>query len=1169
MADKQAGVVNWRAFIGNHGIRGQFGKSREQPPLYFARIGKTNLQARTGTLAVLASPIRATGKSAHPTSKVVESDAHATAQRVLRPIGILNAMPSTHSTSPVTGSVPSRRCRLPLIGEGTSVFGVLRWTFLCIALCVADQGSLLAQQAEFFRDQVAPLLKKHCLECHSHVADSIEGSLTLDSKVGWVTGGDSGPAIVPGNAGDSLLWQAVGYQNELLKMPPSGKLSDKDVAILRKWIEDGAYDPRDSGADPVTAKSGLGSTDDHWSLQPIRVPPVPNVSDVAWTRNSIDSFVLSRLETAEMFPASDADRATWLRRVSYDLTGLPPSVDEVLRFRNDESPQAFERVVDRLLASPSFGEKWGRRWLDLARYADSNGADINYAHANAWQYRDYVVRSFNADKPFDQFVVEQVAGDLLSTNASEELQNDRLMATGFLQLGPKMLAEVDTDKLLLDVVDEQLDVLGKTFLGMTFGCARCHDHKFDPISTRDYYSLAGIFLSTKSIGKLRTVDTKVSEWLEAELKSKQIDVRVSLQTKTLQGIERRLKELGATVRPPQTKSNAAPLAVRNLNLPKIESTTWAAWVRVNSVRPNMDAVISANYAGANQGHSLGFHAGGTALVPRVVWNHGTGNHRIVVAPQPITFGKWHHLSLSYDMPTRELRLYVDGQQQAAASGVEGTPFYVLAAGRREASEQFGFRGDLDDVVIYDRALSAAQIAKVMHGDVPLSGLVLHWDFDPTLNQAVSKDGGAKDGGAKDGVSKDNRPISTVPTIIADRSKNGRSGQLVGFSGGSEMFVEGHVGKALRFPSSNKTAALPAAVQREVIQLRGEWERVRGSMVERPQVMSVAAGRPVDMPVMVRGNHLKPSLSVVPRGMPHVFQRHFRPVPIGSEDNGRLHLAQWMVDHRHPLTSRVIVNRIWQGYFGQGLVRSPSNFGLRGSSPTHPLLLDWLAKELVSQNWSLKSLHRQIALSRTYRMGGGVNGDYLARDPSNRMLWHHATRRLDVEEIRDSLLLAGGGLDTAVGGSLLKSPNYKRVELQPESAVYDAPRRAIYLPVVRVRSYSMFNIFDLPTAGQHIAQRAPTIVPPQALFMMNNPLVLRQADQLAAHTCKLLTDDTERLQSLYRRLYGRDANDSELEFGLQKVEHLRRFLKVTRSDDRQVWTALCHVMLAANDFLYIR
>ena len=414
----------------------------------------------------------------------------------------------------------------------------------------AEPATPSPEKLKFFETSIRPLFVEHCSECHG--AKKQWGSLRLDSRESILKGGDSGAVIVPGKPEESLLIQAVSQTDDNLRMPPQPKarLTARQVADLTRWVKEGAVFPADA------AKTANVRTRDpnHWSFRPPVSVDLPSVKNAAWTQSPIDRFVLARLEAAGLAPAAPADRRTLLRRVTFDLTGLPPTPEEIEAFLSDERPDAFARVVDRLLDSPSYGERWGRHWLDVARYADSNGLDENVCFGNAWRYRDWVVNAFNSDVPFDQFLTEQLAGDLLPTD-DQPTRNERLTATGFLALGAKVLAEVDAKKMEMDIIDEQVESIGRTFLGMTFGCARCHDHKFDPISTADYYGLAGVFKSTKTMENF----IKVAKWHENEIPTPESEaVKAAYQAKLAErkaAIQKVVDEANATLK--AASSNAA------------------------------------------------------------------------------------------------------------------------------------------------------------------------------------------------------------------------------------------------------------------------------------------------------------------------------------------------------------------------------------------------------------------------------------------------------------------------------------------------------------------------------------------------------------------------------------------------------------------------------------
>jgi hypothetical protein len=760
-----------------------------------------------------------------------------------------------------------------------------------------------AADVDFFEKEVRPLLVAHCHSCHSGA--KVKGGLSLDGPEGWLRGGDLGPAVVPGQPDESLLVAAVRHEDESLKMPPKGKLSPAQVETLTRWVARGAPGPAAVAVRP--ARDGEpGTRPTPWAFRPLTDPAPPAVADAAWPRDGLDRFILAALEAKGLRPAPAADRRTLIRRVAFDLTGLPPTHAEVEHFLNDNAPDAYGRLVDRLLASPHYGERWGRHWLDLARYADSNGLDENVAHGNAWRYRDYVVAAFNADLPYDRFVTEQIAGDLLPPADSVEETHRRLVATGFLALGPKVLAEVDERKMEMDIVDEQLDTVGKAVLGLTLGCARCHDHKFDPISTADYYGLAGVFKSTRTMETF----TKVARWHENSL--------------------------------------------------------------------------------ANEAE----------------------------------------------------------RSRKAAHDAE-------VAAKKEA-----IKGEKDEDALKRLKDELAALEKA------------------------------------------------APTL--------------------------------------------------------------------PSAMGATEGTVADVAIHVRGSHLTLG-AVVPRRVPESLSGPDAP-SFSAAASGRLELARWLVSPGHPLTARVLVNRVWRWHFGRGLVGTPDNFGALGEPPSHPELLDWLARRFEEGGWSLKSLHRRIVLSSTYRMGSAFDAEAARIDPENRLRWRADVRRLEAEAIRDALLAVAGRLDRTMGGSLLTVANrgYFFDHTSRDATGYDSPRRSIYLPVVRNHLYDLFALFDATDASVPSGDRATTTVAPQALLMLNSDLVLDAARALAAD---LLRDDgagdAERLATLYERAYGRPPTDAETR---RAGAALGAFEAALRSGDAAcdapaarlgAWQALCQAVLAANEFVTIR
>ncbi|MDA1050707.1 MAG: PSD1 and planctomycete cytochrome C domain-containing protein [Planctomycetota bacterium] len=775
---------------------------------------------------------------------------------------------------------------------------------LVVLMCVmlaADEPAVgeqrpTAEQIQFFETNVRPLLAEQCFKCHGDKKQW--GGLRLDSREALLRGGDSGEAIVPGEPDKSLLIRAVRQVDDDLKMPKDDKLTARQVAALVRWVEMGAPFPATAGAAERTRDPK------HWAFLPLAEPSVPVVTNSKWPHSALDHFILARLEAAGLSSTMRADKRTLIRRVTFDLTGLPPTPDEIGAYFADESPDAFARIVDRLLASPRYGERWGRHWLDVARYADSNGFDENVAQGNAWRYRDYVVAAFNRDKPFDRFVVEQLAGDLMPFNG-ETQQHEQLIATGFLSIGPKVLAETDQAKMRMDIIDEQLDTLGRAFLGLTLGCARCHDHKFDPIATADYYALAGIFKSTLTMRKY----VKVAEWHEHLL--------------------------------PSAKATAMK-----------------------------------------------------------------------------------------------------------------TEFEANVAAKKTA----------------------------------------------------------------------------IAECVADTEKD------------------------------------------KLKKLRDELAALEKAGPELPSAMGVTEDKVTDIAIHVRGNPLELG-DIVPRRTPPVL-RGPRVPPFTDQESGRRQLAEWLVDPRHPLTARVFVNRVWRWHFGNGLVRTTDNFGLLGEAPSHPELLDWLARRFIADGWSVKSLHRLILNSSTYQQASAPTAETVSNDPENHLFSRAEVRRLEAEAVRDALLATSGQLDETMGGSLLKLKNraYFFDHTSKDLTTYDSRRRSLYLPIVRNNVFDLFQLLDFPDPAVSTGNRATTVVASQALLMLNSDFVMQAATDFADRLLSDSPDDDQRLARLYVIAFGREPTADERQADrafLAKVAQVESTESDTDQRQRQAWATLCHVALAANEFIYVK
>ena len=771
----------------------------------------------------------------------------------------------------------------------------------------------------YFETHVRPLLVARCYKCHGPKKQ--ESALRLDTFAGLMKGGDAGPSIVPGKPKQSLLITALEYQDPNLQMPPNGKLVERDVAKLVRWIEIGAPHP-DATSAVVNAKKriDLEHARQFWAFQVPREPAVPRL-DSDWAKSPIDQFILSKLQENKLQPAPAADRRTLLRRTTMTLIGLPPTPAELNAFLADESPNALAKVVERLLGSPHYGETWGRHWLDVVRYADSNGLDENIHHGTAWRYRDYVVDAFNSDKPFNEFVMEQVAGDLLASSDDAQ-RHQRLIATGFLAIGPKVLAEVDETKMEMDIIDEQLDTLGRSMMGLTLGCARCHDHKFDPISNDDYYALAGIFKSTRTMEHF----TKIARWWE----------------------------------------------------------------------------------------------------------------------NPI--------------PTPE-----DKSRQA------------------EHAKQ----------VVAKKAKLAAFVTEA------------------------------------------NRKV--LESLPAGTQK-----------------------------SQDLEAKYPAETKAELKKLRDAIAKLEKSPPEVTTAIGVGERKATDLQVHIRGSHLTLG-DVVPRRFP-IFLAGDKQQEFGTKQSGRLPLAKWLTSDDHPLTSRVIVNRVWRWHFGQGLVDSPDNFGNLGQRPVNQPLLDWLAIQFRKHGWSIKWLHRTILASNTWRMSSQLDAHASRVDPENRLQWRAQIRRLEAEAIRDSVLAVTGQLDRTMRGTLitLKNRSFFFDHTSKDTTDYSSVRRSVYLPVVRNHLYEVFSLFDYSDAGSVVGSRTTSVVAPQALFMMNSDF-MQQASRALAKRVDDAKSPSERIDHLYRLVLGRSPSQHERDASLEFVNRSTALGATQQSG----WQFLSQVLLSSNEFIYLR
>jgi hypothetical protein len=801
-------------------------------------------------------------------------------------------------------------------------------------LCGADDGEGAGSPA--LEKQARAILQANCYRCHSHQSGKSKGGLMLDSLASMRKGGSSGPAVVPGQPDKSLVYKAVLQDDADLKMPRGGKLADTDIALLRSWIKAGAPWTETALKTGVRVPGQITEEDRrYWAFQPVRAVPPPAVSDAAWAHNPIDRFIRHRLDAEGVPPSPPAARRSLIRRVFFDVIGLPPGPAEVEAFVNDPAADAYEKLVDRLLASPHYGEQMARHWLDLVRYAESDGYRQDAYRPNAWRYRDYVVRAFNTDKPYDRFVREQLAGDEIDPEDA-----DSVIATGYLCHGIYEFNQRDVRGQWDTMLSEITDVTADVFLGLGFACARCHDHKYDPILQKDYYALRAYFAGLMPAedvllaNRVRRAEfaNQQAVWLEKTAK-------VRAEIAKLESAER-------------TKSIAS---------------------MVSKFQPDLQEMIRKQ-----------------------------ADQRSPLEQQLAT--------LAYRQVADDLR--------GIPSRMKGDAKNKLLALQKELA-----KFDADRPPNYGFAFAAHDVG----------------------TQA---------------------PSTTIP-------------------------------------------------------------RHKGDPIE-PAVPTVLGSEP---------------LSLAP--------------PAGLQSTGRrLALAHWLTRPDHPLTGRVMVNRIWQQHFGRGLVATPNDFGQLGDKPTHPDLLEWLADRFVKDGWSVKQLHRLMLTSQTYQQSAtAAPADAaLKKDPENRLLWHMPTRRLTAEQIRDAILSVTGKLDPAIGGPSVDAKT---------------PRRTVYTRVLRNSHDPLLDVFDAPETFTSTAQRNVTTTPTQALLMLNSPFMQQQALAFAE---RLLTDvpDSEdgRIDLAFRLAFGRPATEQQTAQVRAFLADQARRLPAGTKSPAAVWPELCLVLVNANEFLYV-
>ncbi|MEY2981218.1 MAG: hypothetical protein RL562_1445 [Planctomycetota bacterium] len=1087
-------------------------------------------------------------------------------------------------------------------------------------LVLAATASAQQSAADAFERAVRPLLAARCFECHGPTKQ--KSGLRLDHGKSIAQGGTRGPAVVPGSPDESLLIQAVRWEHPDVQMPEKGRLSPKEVTILEDWVRDGAFWPEEplpaSRADaPVFDLAQRRAT--HWCWQALESVRPPDVEDDRFASNPIDRFVWQGLRDAGLDPAPPTSRAAWLRRVTFDLTGLPPTIAAQDAFLNDPRSDAEARaaVVDALLASQAFGERFARHWLDLVRYAETMGHEFDFPMAQPWRYRDYLIRAFRDDVPYDQLIFEHLAGDLLP-DPRRDPQTDlpeSPIGTAAFWFMDQTHSPVESRQALSDRIDNAIDVTSKTFLGVTVSCARCHDHKFDAISTEDYYALFGVLESSRytlHALETRAVDEQAATARAARARAAQA-LWGAVDASTLAPLV--TAAIAAPAPPPPPADEAAKEAAARQRAARLAELSSAHGVDAALFTRFVDA-LHGDAATLDPGHPLqplrvmsqGLDLGGISWTLPIPGESRPDDELLFDPardPQDVPGGTWFTqgsaFSVAHDVPTVTLAegsprvgilagtLAHSGASSPRLAGtlhtrdfqIEKRFLHVLAAGDEGRLNVVvdGFNlirdpiyGPLKQIVghadlrwhTFDLGMWNGHRAYLQAVDAPS-----HDPADPSRGGGYKEDAWLALGRAV--LSTDRRPPSlphAEPPIRWLGKTPPESAEELGR----------RYARALAAALADLGAGQPA---RPGALALVDWLGQRGLLVTdfdpstaeivravaaadaalpAPVVLGATADGPgLTARVHLRGSHRTLGDPVTRRFLTALDDREF-----AAAGSGRLELARKIASSDNPLTARVLVNRLWHHLFGQGLVPTVDNFGVLGESPSHPELLDWLAQRFLEDGWSIRKSLRRMALSETYAMSSqDADPRAQAVDPTNQTLHRARIRRLQGEAIRDTLLLLAGRLDPTPFGppvAVHLTPFMDGRGRPGRSGPLDGDgRRSIYLEVRRNFLDPMFLAFDTPMPFSTVGARGRSNVPAQALTMMNSPLVHELSRAWAARVCAIPDlDPSARIVTLYREAFGRHPGPEEL-------ASARAFVGEGSPD---AWAALAHVLVNVKEFLFI-
>ncbi len=1003
-----------------------------------------------------------------------------------------------------------------------------------VALASPAFGQTEEEKLNFFEQKIRPVLVEHCYSCHSVQAQTskkLKGDLFLDTAEGLLKGGDTGPAIVKGKATESLLIKSL--KHESFEMPPSGKLPDAIISDFIKWIDSGAVDPRQGNA-PAKPKREINLEEGRqwWSFQPLKPVAPPTVSAGVVAPTPIDQFVVEAQQAKGLKPNRPATKEQLIRRAYFDLIGLPPTPEQVTAFVKDDSPQAFEKVIDSLLQSQHYGEKWGRHWLDTARFAESGGYEFDGFRPGAYHYRDWVIRAFNSDLPYDQFLRLQLAGDVLQADDYHGAS-----ATGFLVAGPYpgQITAKTVERIRYDQLDDMLMTIGGSMMGLTLGCVRCHEHKYDPIPHQDYYALASSFARTAQGNKTYDPDPAATQAAQEQHRQQHEVLLTALRKFSQEELPKRFTTWQAAELPKQAETPRWQI-LEPMDVDAERS--WLKWLPDGIVAH--DGMLTAGSNVRRRGQR------------RAVANEETYRITLHTHQKNVTALRLDAFT-DKSLPSRGPGLNGDGSFQLGELKVIAKP---LDPNAKDAPQELKLK---------------PVFAAFEDDKQPLSNAV---DGKPNTAWVV-----------RTTAKKDNAAVFELEA------------PLVGFAQGTELTIEMKfrdlgIGR-LRFSLSTEpnpaTWAGDVAAQnvgeiRAILAANGNkvpealreaivhwfnpfdvetakvWNVVREHAAKEPRppmtevYTTVAGGQDV---FFLRRGEVDNKQGKAEPGVVQVLNRAPAATPAAKNSDPRVALADWMTNADSgagPLVARVIANRLWQHHFGAGLVGTPNDFGVQGEKPSHPALLEWLAAELVKGGWKLKPLHKQIMLSAAYQQSNEVNPDNLKVDPENRFLWHHRPQRLDAEMIRDALLAVGGNLDTQMFGP---------------SILDNTPRRSVYLRVKRSELIPLMTMFDAPEPTQSIGERVATTVPTQALAMMNSPFVRQQAEKLFARLQPAKDAPlAATVDRAYQFAFARFPSEIERTRMVAFIEAQRTALGNDPTATEKAITEFCHVLLCLNEFVYV-